>query len=57
MKGLKYKRVLITGGAGGIGTATASRFLKEGANVILMDLDQEACQRAEQKLPALQVLL
>ena len=53
MKGLKYKRVLITGGAGGIGTATASRFLEEGANVIIMDQDQEACQRVEQQLPAL----
>lgn len=53
MKGLKDKRVLITGGAGGIGKTTAARFLEEGARVIIMDLDQEACQQIEQQLPAL----
>jgi meso-butanediol dehydrogenase/(S,S)-butanediol dehydrogenase/diacetyl reductase len=54
MKGLAEKRVVITGGAGGIGTATAARFLEEGARVIIMDRDQEACQRIEQQLPALE---
>ena len=54
MKGLTKKRVLITGGAGCIGTSTAARFLEEGAQVIIMDRDQDACQRVEQQFPALE---
>jgi len=53
MRGLKDKRVLITGGAGGIGTATAARFLEEGARVAVMDRDEAACRRLESQLPAL----
>lgn len=54
MRGLKGKRVLITGGAGGIGSATAARFLEEGARVVILDSDEAACQRIEQELPALE---
>ncbi len=53
MRGLKDKRVLITGGARGIGAATASRFLEEGARVVVLDIDDEARQRIEDKLPSL----
>ena len=35
------KRVVITGGAGGIGVATARTFLEHGAHVLLVDLDAE----------------
>jgi len=54
MKGLKGKRVVITGGAGGIGATTAARFLKEESQVIIMDQDEDACQRIEEKLPTLE---
>jgi NAD(P)-dependent dehydrogenase (short-subunit alcohol dehydrogenase family) len=55
MKVLTEKRVLLTGGAGGaggIGTKTAARFLEEGARIIILDRDQEACQCVEQQLSA-----
>lgn len=53
MRGLKDKRILITGGASGIGFATARRFLEEGCQVAVLDRDEAACQRAKQELPAL----
>ncbi len=43
---LEGKRVLITGAARGIGLATAQRFAAEGANVVILDLDQEALNQA-----------
>lgn len=53
MRGLANKRVLITGGAGGIGTATAVRFLEEGSRVVALDRDAEALARLVSQLPAL----
>ncbi len=53
MRGLKGKRVLITGGASGIGAATAARFLEEGSAVCVLDRDQEGCKRIQQELPQL----
>ena len=53
MRGLEGKRVLITGGAGGIGKATALRFLDEGARVVILDLNEAACRRAEEELVGL----
>ena len=50
MRGLKNKRVLITGGAGGIGTAAAARFLEEGARVVALDRDGAALDRLDRKL-------
>lgn len=38
MKGLENKRVFITGAASGIGRATAERFYKEGAYLVLVDI-------------------
>jgi NAD(P)-dependent dehydrogenase (short-subunit alcohol dehydrogenase family) len=53
MRGLANKRVLITGGAGGIGAATAVRFLEEGSRVVVIDRDAEALARLLSRLPAL----
>ncbi len=50
MRGLRGKRVLITGGAGGIGTATARRFLEEGARVALLDRDAEGLAEMQRGL-------
>ncbi len=53
MRGLKDKRVLITGGASGIGAATAARFLEEGSRVCVLDRDDAAGARIKHELPAL----
>ena len=53
MRGLKDKRVLITGGASGIGAATAARFLEEGSRVCVLDRDAKACDRIRRELPGL----
>jgi NAD(P)-dependent dehydrogenase (short-subunit alcohol dehydrogenase family) len=43
---LQDKAAIITGGAGGIGTATGLLFCREGASVVLVDSDSEAMGRA-----------
>ncbi len=53
MRGLKGKNVLVTGGASGIGQATAQRFLEEGCAVCVLDRNAEARARVTQELPAL----
>jgi NAD(P)-dependent dehydrogenase (short-subunit alcohol dehydrogenase family) len=53
MRGLKEKRILITGGAKGIGAATAARFLEEGSRVAVLDCDDEGCRRIKKELPGL----
>jgi len=53
MKGLKNKTVLITGGASGIGKATAERFLAEGAQVVVLDVSAEGCAAVQQEMPGL----
>jgi NAD(P)-dependent dehydrogenase (short-subunit alcohol dehydrogenase family) len=53
MRGLKDKRVVITGGASGIGAATAARFLEEGCAVAILDCDQNACKKVRNELPGI----
>src|SRR5579863_3895520 len=50
MRGLKDKRVLITGGASGIGAATARRFLEEGSRVCVLDRDERGCEQIKRDL-------
>ena len=47
---LKDKVVLITGGAAGIGKATAQRFMEEGATVVICDVNQEAGEATVREL-------
>ena len=47
---LKDKVVLITGGAAGIGKATAQRFIEEGARVVICDVNQEAGETTVREL-------
>lgn len=53
MRGLKGKNVLVTGGASGIGQATAMRFLEEGCSVCILDRSAEARARVLVELPDL----
>jgi meso-butanediol dehydrogenase/(S,S)-butanediol dehydrogenase/diacetyl reductase len=53
MRGLKFKRVLVTGGASGIGAATAARFLEEGSRVCVLDSDSQGNANILKALPKL----
>ncbi len=49
-KALAGRVALITGGAGGIGLATARRLMDEGACVVICDIDRDALSAAETEL-------
>ena len=51
-KELAGKVALITGAAGGIGSATALKFLKEGCCVVLTDIDKKALQSKHEEFSA-----
>ncbi len=50
MQDLTGKRVLVTGGAAGIGRALAERFAAEGAHLVLTDIDEPALLATEAAL-------
>lgn len=47
---LEHKRCVITGGASGIGAATARRFVAEGAEILLVDVDIGAAEELAAEL-------
>lgn len=49
-KSLAGRIALVTGGAGGIGSATAERYLSEGACVMLADIDAASIETTEARL-------
>jgi meso-butanediol dehydrogenase / (S,S)-butanediol dehydrogenase / diacetyl reductase len=56
MRGLAHKRVLVTGGASGIGAATAMRFLKEGSSVVVLDRDAVGLSSIRESSPHLKTV-
>jgi all-trans-retinol dehydrogenase (NAD+) len=50
MKNVRGKVVLVTGGAMGIGRSVAERFAREGAKVVLWDVDAEALGETARRL-------
>ena len=50
MDSIKDKVAVITGGASGIGLAMATRFVREGAKLVLADIEAESLERAAQGL-------
>ena len=52
MKDFKDKVAVITGGAGGIGTAFARRWAAEGMKIVLADVEGPALEKAESDLRA-----
>jgi 3-oxoacyl-[acyl-carrier protein] reductase len=44
------KRIVVTGGAGGIGLETCRAFMDQGGHVVMADIDEAALARAQQTL-------
>ncbi|MFG1264579.1 MULTISPECIES: SDR family NAD(P)-dependent oxidoreductase [Xanthobacter] len=52
MRGLKGKIVVVTGGGGGIGSATCRRFAEEGARVVVADIGAAAAEKVAEEIKA-----
>ncbi|CAL9318510.1 SDR family NAD(P)-dependent oxidoreductase [Streptomyces sp. SudanB91_2054] len=50
MRGLQGKKIVIAGGAAGIGAATAERLTEEGASVVIGDRNLDAAQTTAKRL-------
>ena len=57
MRGLKDKRVLVTGGASGIGAAAVERFIEEGCRIIIIDIDPKANELVFNKHPEVESVI
>jgi all-trans-retinol dehydrogenase (NAD+) len=53
MKDLRGKKAIVTGGAMGIGLATAKRLVKEGCDVTIWDMNEEAMASAKKEIESL----
>jgi len=52
MRGLKGKVVVVTGGGGGIGSATCLRFAEEGARVVVADISADTAAKVVDAIKA-----
>jgi NAD(P)-dependent dehydrogenase (short-subunit alcohol dehydrogenase family) len=57
MSGFVGKRIVITGGAGGIGIETARAFMDQGGHVVVVDVDEDRLLQAQEVLGKVRLAL
>jgi NAD(P)-dependent dehydrogenase (short-subunit alcohol dehydrogenase family) len=55
LSGLDGKVAVVTGGAGGLGAATALRLSREGCRVVVVDIDGDGARRVAAALPGMSI--
>jgi NAD(P)-dependent dehydrogenase (short-subunit alcohol dehydrogenase family) len=55
LSGLDGKVAVVTGGAGGLGAAAARRLSREGARVVVVDIDGDGARRVAGELPGMSI--